>query len=196
LGEGEVVAGAGVVGVEIDCGLMGGEGFFAAAEAKERVAAVGGGGFVAEGFGLFEGLRWLRSAGCDPRSQNRDLGHPGLWLGGVLGQEEDAAGVGDFGVLAIRVCGFGGMEGLPGLGEVGLLEVEVGEGQLDLGVAGMIRGGELERLAVMRFGLREASAVAVEMAEVEVGGDPGACFLVRQGPGGSRGRRVGGGRRR
>jgi hypothetical protein len=56
LGQGQVVADAGVVAVELEGGLVGLEGFFDAALAEEGVAAVAGGGFVALEFGLLEGL--------------------------------------------------------------------------------------------------------------------------------------------
>jgi hypothetical protein len=73
LGEGEVVADAGVVGVEVEGGSVGGESFCDSAEAEEGVAAVAGGGFVTFDFGLAEGqdglfeeVAWVGSA---PRSQ-------------------------------------------------------------------------------------------------------------------------------
>jgi hypothetical protein len=59
LGEGEVVADAGVVGVPGEGCLVGLEGFFDTAQAEEGVAAVAGGGFVALEFGLVEGLDGL-----------------------------------------------------------------------------------------------------------------------------------------
>ena len=92
---------------------MRGFGFGAAAQAKEGVAAVAGGGFVALGFGFFECLDGFfdqRRIGC------------GIDLSSVLGEQEDAAGVGDLGVLAAWVCGFCGTDGLPGPGELMLLD--------------------------------------------------------------------------
>ncbi len=59
LGEGEVVADAGVEGISGEGYLVGLEGFFDAALAEEGVAAVAGGGFVALEFGLVEGLDGL-----------------------------------------------------------------------------------------------------------------------------------------
>ena len=146
LGEGEVVADAGVVRIELEGLLVGGERFFAAAQAKQGVAAVAGGGFVPLGFGLLEGfdgrferrLRDRLGCGIAPRSQVRDLGHPDRWGGGrVLGQEKDAASIGDFGVFVLGIGGFGAKERLPGCVEVLLFEMQVGEGDLDFGLAAL-----------------------------------------------------------
>ena len=82
LGEGEVVADAGVVGVSGEGGLVGFQGCFDEALAKQGVAAVAGGGLVALGFGLLEGIDGLVDevwfAGIASTSQKRDVGRPGL----------------------------------------------------------------------------------------------------------------------
>jgi hypothetical protein len=140
LGEGEVVADAGMAGIELKSGLVGLEGVFDAAEAQEGVAAVAGGGFVAFGFGLLEGLDGLVEevawAGVAPRSQRRDRGHPRC----LFCQEEDSADVGDFWVGLSGVVGalggFGALEGLVGRFELILFEMEVGEGNVDFRLAG------------------------------------------------------------
>ncbi len=56
-------------------------------------------------------------------------------MSSVFGEEEDAEDVGDFGILAGGVRGFGGLEGFAGCGEVLLLEMEVGEGYVHFGKA-------------------------------------------------------------
>ena len=87
LGEGEVVADAGVVGVSGEGGLVGFQGCFDEALAKQGVAAVGGCGFVALEFGLVEGFDGLvdeaRFVGAGPTCQGvqgRGLGfRVGRW---------------------------------------------------------------------------------------------------------------------
>ena len=94
-------------------------------------------------------------------------------FGGVFGEQEDAAGVGDFGVLPGGIGGFGCLQGLPGFGEMLLFETEVGEGDVDLGVAGVVGRSESKGVFVVFAGLRKMAAAAGEVAEVEVGGDLG-----------------------
>ena len=96
-----------------------------------------------------------------------------MWLGGVFGQEEDAAGVGDFRVAVVGIGGFCGVEGLPGFFEVLLFEVEVGEGYVDFGVAGMDGWGEGEGLGVVLAGVWELAAAAEEVSAVEECRDAG-----------------------
>ena len=79
------------------------------------------------------------------------------------------------------VGGFGLLQGLPGLGKVLLFEMEVGESYVDLGAAVFGVGGGFESLLcegkggfVVLLGLVEVVAAAVEVAQVEIGGDAGA----------------------
>jgi hypothetical protein len=94
LGEGEVVADAGMMGAFGAGGLVGGECFVDATEAQEGVATVAGGGLVAEGFGLLEGLDCVVDMGCAfgiapvwrgwrgcQKSLGRDVGNADLYRG-------------------------------------------------------------------------------------------------------------------
>jgi len=105
---------------------------------------------------------------------------------GVLSEEQNAAGVGDFGVwrgasdpdlfMGLSPGLLGEVEGLAGFGELVLIDVEAGEGCVDFGdslPAGRVAGSEGEGCCVVFAGLPKLMATACEMAEVEAGGDAG-----------------------
>ena len=81
----------------------------------------------------------------------------------------------------MEIGGFGGLKGLPGLGELFLFEVEVGEGYLDFGqavggvrLAGVVGlRGNGQGGAVVLLCLGKIAAAAGQMAQVEMGGDLG-----------------------
>jgi hypothetical protein len=104
---------------------------------------------------------------------------------GVLGEEEDAAGVGEFGVGGC-LRGFGLLECMPGGVEVlriavWLFEVEVGEGDLYFCMAGMAGRCEGEGLLVGVEGAGEIAMASVEMSGVDEGGDPDVFIACGEG---------------
>ena len=122
LGEGEIVANAGMGWVALKGGAMCCFGFRAAAEAEQGVAAIAGGGLMAESFGLLEGSDSFRDQG-------------GVALTSFLGEQEDAASIGKFWILVRRIGGFSFADGLPCLRELLLLQLQIGEGGVNFGEA-------------------------------------------------------------
>ena len=102
----------------------------------------------------------------------------------LVGQQEDAAGVGDFGILAGGVGSFCRIEGLPGFRELLLFEVEVGVGYVDFREASFaVAFGKGQGLLIAIAGLGIVAAAALEMAEVEEGGNAGIRVFFRSGEG-------------
>src|ERR1700761_6384968 len=151
------------MGVACERGLVGGESFGDAAETKQGVAAIGAGGLVAEGFRLLEGEQGFF-----------DEGEGGGWGGrGVFGEKQDAAGVGNLGTGMGGASAFGFAEGVPGLREVLLLEMEVGEGEVDFGEPVRVQFCQVEGAQIAGLSLQEAAVAAGEVAEIEVSGEFG-----------------------